>query len=174
MKNRKVFAGMGLILIAVVTMGSALGMIPEIPWFKLIGGIIFASCAFKSLVGRDFFGLFMALGVVGWIFEKELAIEHIAPFPLLVAAGCLGLGLNMIFGKRPKVISIRYKDDNEWKEGSLDDISREEWTSDGRHVTLENTFGHIGIFGEPNRDMDAPHVIVKAETNFGDISIFFD
>lgn len=241
MRKNSIAMGFFFVGLAIVIMLSSLGFIPHIPWFKLICSVAIGSWGLKALMRRDFFGMTMSASIIAWFFEEELMIEEIAPFPLCAAAALLGLGLNMIFGKRPKVISIRYKDDNEWKEGSLDDISREEWTSDGRHVTLENTFnstskyvnaaafstadlennfgsanvyfsnatiangeatvnlennfgkmniylpntwratitqentfGHVGIFGEPNRDMDAPHVIVKAETNFGDISIFFD
>ena len=241
MRHKNILPGLGLILIAVVIMGSAVGIIPDIPWFKLIAGCMFTSWALKALVRRDFFGTFMSLSIVGWIFDKEFGIEELAPFPLLLAAACLGLGLNMIFGKKHRVVNIRYREDGQWKEGDFSNVKVEEWSNDGRHVELQNTFnstskyvnaaafstanlennfgsanvyfdnatiannhaevqlennfgrmniympgkwratvsqssafGHVNIFGEPNRDMDAPHVVIKADSNFGELNIFFD
>ena len=180
------------------------------------------------------------MSFIAWVFEEELKIEHLAPFPICVAAALVGIGLNMIFGKKQKVIQINYKDGDTWREGSFEDLRNEEW-QDGRTVVLENNFnstnkyvnsatfstatlennfgsaniyfnnaniagneavvelennfgqmniyfpntwrasisqesafGRINVFGEPNRDMDAPCVIVKAESNFGLLNIYFE
>jgi len=241
MKKNNIFPGLVLILVAVVMMGSAMGLIPDLPWFKLICSGLLACWSIKALFNRDFFGTFMSLSIIAWLFEEELLIENLVPFPLLVAAACLGIGMNMIFGKKHKVVNIQYRENGEWKEGSFEDVKKAEWTIEGRHVSLENnfnstskyvnsaafssaklennfgsanvyfnnaivangeavvnlennfgkmniyfpskwrasisqnsTFGHVNIFGEPNRDMDAPHVIIKAESNFGELNIFFD
>jgi len=40
-------------------------------------------------------------------------------------------------------------------------------------VSQDSAFGKINVFGEPNRDMDAPLVIIKAESNFGELNIYF-
>lgn len=240
MRRNNILAGLILILIAAIMMGSAMGIIPNIPWFKLLCSGALTVWTVKALFNRDFFGTFMSVSIIAWLFEEELMIEHLAPFPLLAAAACLGIGLNMIVGKKHKIVNVTYKDGDEWKTGSFEEARKEEWT-DGRHVSLQNNFnstskyvnsaafssaklenvfgsanvyfnnanvyngeatielqnsfgkmniyipskwratisqnsafGHVGIFGEPNRDMDAPHVIIKADSNFGDLSIFFD
>lgn len=240
MRRHSIFSGWILIIIAFIMMGSALGIIPDIPWFKLIVSGFLTAWAVKALLDRDFFGTFMSASIIAWIFDEELMIEHLTPFPLVAAAACLGIGLNMVIGKRKRHVHIQYKDGDTWKTGTVDDVRVEEWT-DGREVTLENyfnstskyvnsaafssaklendfgsanvyftnanvyngeatieldnnfgkmniyipgkwratisqnsTFGHVGIFGEPNRDMDAPHVIIKASSNFGELNIFFD
>lgn len=240
MKKNNVLPGLILILVAVFMMGSAMGMIPDIPWFRIFCSGFMACWAVKALIDRDFFGTLMSLSIIAWIFEEELGISNLAPFPLLVAAACLGIGLNMIFGKKQKVVHIQYKDGEQWREGNFDDVKTEDGI-DGRHISFENnfnstskyvnssafssaklennfgsaniyfnnatiangeavitldnnfgkmnvyfpgkwrasitqnsSFGHVGVFGEPNRDMDAPHVIIKAESNFGELNIFFD
>lgn len=241
MRRNNITTGLVLILIAAVMMGSAMGILPEISWIKLIGGIGFAAWAIRGLLKLDFLQCFMSASIVAWIFEDELRIEHLAPFPLVVAAVFLGVGLNMIFGKKQRIITFSREDkDGTYVEGSIDDVRKEEW-QDGRTVVLENlfnstskyvnsasfssaklentfgsanvyfdnatvyngeatidlennfgrmniylpgtwrasirqesAFGHVSIHGEPNRDMDAPHVIIKAESNFGELNIFFD
>ena len=240
MKKNNILPGLILILIAVVMMGSAMGIIPNIPWFRIACALLLGCWTVRALGDRDFFGTLMSASIIAWIFEEELRIEHLAPFPLLAAAALVGIGLNMIFGKKEKVINIQYNENGEWKEGTFEDVKKEEFT-DGRHVSLENnfnstskyvnstafssaklennfgsanvyfnnatiangeatvnlennfgkmniylpgkwrasisqnsTFGHVNVFGEPNRDMDAPLVVVQAESNFGELNIFFD
>lgn len=240
MRRHKILIGFAFIGVAIVMMMSAMGLLPDIPWFKLLCAIWIGSWTMKSLVSRDFFGMMMSASIIAWMFEEELRIEHLAPFPLCIAAALLGIGLNMIFGKNKKVIHVNYRDGENWKEGSFEDIRSEEW-QDGRTVVLENNFnstnkyvnaaafssanlennfgsanvyfnnatiyekeavvtlennfgqmniyfpntwrasisqesafGRVNIFGEPNRDMDAPCVIVKAESNFGLLNIYFE
>ena len=245
-KKHNLLPGLTLITIAIVMMGSAMGIIPDIPWFRLAGAILLGSWTIKALTDRDFFGMLVSISLIAWMFEKEFMIEHLTPFPLVVAAAFLGIGLNMIIGKRNKTISFEYTDEGgkhgrlDWSDKDAEDISREKWT-EGRTVLLENTFnatskyvnsvafseaklenafgsanvyfnnanvyenqatielenafgemniylpgkwrasisqnstfGHISIHGEPNRDMDAPLVIIKAESAFGALHIFFD
>lgn len=238
MRKHNILPGMILILIAIVMMGSAMGLIPDVPWFKLLCGSVLAVWAVKALVKRDFFGTFMSVSIIAWIFENELNIEQLAPFPLLVAAALVGIGLNMIFGKKP-VVQVNYSN-GRVEAATVDDLRSEEW-QDGRVVVLENSFnstskyvnsdafrsatlennfgsanvyfdnaviagqeatidlennfgrmniylpskwrasirqdssfGHVRVYGEPNHDMDAPCVIIKAESNFGDLNIFFN
>lgn len=240
MRKNSIMTGSILILIAVVMMLSALGLIPDIPWFKLLITVFVGSWTLRAVMDRDFLGMFLSASIIAWMFEEELMIEHLTPFPLCAAAALLGIGLNMIVGKKKKVIQINYKDGDTWKEGTFEDIRNEEW-QDGRTVVLENNFnstskyvnsaafsnanlennfgsaniyfnnatisgreavvelennfgqmniyfpntwrasisqesafGRINVFGEPNRDMDAPCVIVKAESNFGMLNIYFE
>ncbi len=240
-KENNIITGLFLILIAAIMMGSAMGLIPKLPWFKLLCGAVLTVSAVKALFKPDFFQGLMLASIVAWIFEKELGIEHLAPFPLVVAAILVGIGLNMIFRKKQTIITFSREDENgNVIRGGIDEVKKEEW-QDGRTVVLENlfnstskyvnsaafssarlensfgsanvyfdnatvyngeatielennfgrmniylpgtwratisqesAFGHVSIHGEPNRDMDAPHVIIKAESNFGELNIFFE
>ena len=40
-------------------------------------------------------------------------------------------------------------------------------------LSQESAFGKINVFGEPNRDMDAPLAVIKADCNFGELNIYF-
>ena len=238
MRKNRIYTGLLLIGFAVFMMLSSMGFIPEIPWFKLFCSVMLGSWTLRALLDRDFFGTFMPVSIIAWIFEEELRIEHLAPFPLCIAAAFLGIGLNMIFGKK-RIVQINYENGHVGT-ATMDDLRSEEW-KDGRTVVLENNFnstnkyvnaaafsdaklannfgsanvyfnnatiygqdavvelennfgqmniyfpntwrasisqesafGHIRVFGEPNRDMDAPCVIVKAESNFGILNIYFE
>lgn len=228
--KRNITGGIIMILLAVVIVGSGMGIIPNIPWFKILCTVFFVAIAIKGLVKREFFSSIMALCCLGWIYDDILGIEAITPFPLFLAGALLAIGLSMIFKKN--TIYVNYKDG--------DDNRKEEWKEAGRHVSLENNFnsvskyvnseafstadlennfgaaniyfnnavmankeatvkldnnfgqmnvyfpntwrvninqesafGKINVFGESNRDMDAPLVIIKAECNFGELNIYF-
>ena len=239
MKKNNITLGLVLIAAAVIMMGNSMGLIPDIPWIRILCSVLLAGWGIKALMERDFFGMFMSVSIIAWLFDNELGIDNLAPFPLLIAAACLGIGLNMIFGKKTREVNIEYSESAGNTTTFTDGINGN-WT-DGRHVTLENnfnstskyvnaaafssaklennfgsanvyfnnanvynneatielgnnfgkmniylpskwrasisqesTFGHVSIHGEPNRDMDAPYVIIKAESNFGELNIFFD
>ena len=241
MRKNNITTGLFLILIAAIMMGSAMGLLPNLPWFKLLIGAGLTVWAIKALFKPDFCRCLFSISLVAWLFEKELMIEHLTPFPLVVAAILVGIGLNMIIGKKTFIVKLSREDkDGTIVEGGIEDVRKEEW-QDGRTVILENlfnstskyvnstsfssarlenvfgsanvyfdnanvyngeasinlennfgrmniylpgkwratirqesAFGHVNIHGEPNRDMDAPHVIIKAESNFGELNIFFD
>lgn len=240
MKKNNITFGLVLIAAAIIMMGNSMGLIPDIPWFRILCSVLLAGWGIKAILERDFFGMFMSVSIIAWLFDDELGIDNLAPFPLLVAAACLGIGLNMIFGKKKKEVNIEYSVGGEGTTFSSEGSNNGTWT-DGRHVTLENnfnstskyvnsaafssaklennfgsanvyfnnanvyngeatielnnnfgkmniylpskwrasisqesTFGHVSIHGEPNRDMDAPYVIIRAESNFGELNIFFE
>ena len=235
--RRNITGGLILILLAIIIVGSGMGMIPHIPWFKILCTVVFVAIAAKSLVRREFFGCIMSLCCLGWMYDDYLGIEAITPFPLFFAGALLAIGLGMIFRKPMKTF---YKDGDAWYYGSAQDVRKEEWNDGGRHITMENTFnsvskyvnaqafstaelennfgsaniyfnnavmagneatvkldnnfgqmnvyfpstwrvslsqdaafGRVNVFGEPNRDMDAPLVVIKADSNFGELNIYF-
>ena len=109
MRGNRISTGLILIGLAVVMMLSALGFIPDIPWFKLLCAVGLGSWAIQALCRRDFMSSFFTASVIAWIFEDELMIEHLTPFPFCIAAVFLGLGLNMIIGKRKRMIHMNYR-----------------------------------------------------------------
>lgn len=231
MRKNRIFTGLFLIGFAVFMMLSSMGFIPDIPWFKLFCGVFLGGWSLRALLDRDFFGTFLSASIIAWIFEEELMIEHLAPFPLCIAAAFLGIGLNMIFGKKKQVIfeahGVNEARHEEWSEGrkivlenNFNSTNRYVNAEPFSHASLENNFGcanvyfnnatiygneavvnlennfgqmniyfpnkwrarvsqdiafgHVNVMGEPNRDMDAPCVVIKAESNFGHLNIFFE
>lgn len=235
--RRNISGGIIMILLAIIIVGSGMGMLPNIPWFKLLCTVCFTIIAVKGLVKREFFGCIMSLCCLGWMYDDVLGIEAITPFPLFVAGVLLAIGLGMIFKKN--VVHISYTGDENWNMGSFHDARKEEW-QDGRHVSLTNNFnsvskyvnseafstadlennfgqaniyfnnavisnkeatvklencfgqmnvyfpntwrvsisqetafGKVNMYGEPNRDMDAPLVVVNASSSFGELNIYF-
>ena len=164
MRKNNIGWGLGFIAVAVLLVANGMGFLPEIPWMKVLLTIMFAGFAFKQLFRRHFVGSMLALGCGAWIWDSYLGIEEITPFPLLLAAVFVGIGLNMLFGKKRRIVTIE-------KNGHtvrMDEARVENW-EDGRHVSLEN------IFNSTNKYVNS-EAFSSAEFNnvFGSANIYFN
>jgi predicted membrane protein len=135
MRKNNVVGGLALIAVAVLLVANGLGVWPEIPWLQALVSITFVAFSLRQIWKRHFFWSMISLGCVAWIWDEYLGIENITPFPLLLAAGLLGIGLNMMFGKKHRVVTITKNGESM----CIDEARVENW-EDGRHVTLENIF----------------------------------
>lgn len=165
MKKNNIFTGLVLILLAGVMMASAMGILPDIHWFKLLAGIAFVAWSVKALFRRDFFGAFTSAGILAWIFENELGIEELTPFPLLIAAALVGIGMNMIFGKKKRHFNVNINGENM----TIDEARAQSKWEDGRHVVLENIFGSTSKYVN-----SAAFSTADLENVFGNANIYFD
>ena len=165
--KKDITGGIIFILLAVVIIGSGLGVIPSIPWFKILCTIVFIAIALKGFIKRDFFGSIMALCCLGWMYDEILGIEAITPFPLFFAGFCLAIGLGKIFKKN--AIPTFYKDGDAWYYGSPEDLKKEEWQNNGRHVFLQNKFNSVSKYVNAQVFSTA-----KLENNFGSANVYFN
>ena len=168
MKNN-IFRGLVLILIAVLIMASAMGILPNIPWFKLLGGVIFGVGAVKGLFNRSFFSAFMSAGITAWIFENELGIEEFLPFPGLLVAGLLGAGFGMIFKGNDKFVFEYRNGDDTVHAHSIDEARAQNRFEDGRRVVLTNVFGQTSKYVN-----SASFSSGKLENVFGAANVYFN
>ncbi len=188
MKNSNFFWGLGLVAVAILLVANGMGILPDVPWLQAIISLLFAVYALRQIWKRRFFGSMLALGCIAWIWEGYLGIEAITPFPLLFAAGLLGIGLNLMFGKRHRIVTFT-------KDGhtvQVDSDGIENW-QDGRHVTLENVFNSTNkyvnsdafssaefsnVFGSANVYFNNAVIAggvadVKVENVFGKMNLYF-
>ena len=166
--RRNITGGIILILLSIIIIGSGMGFIPNIPWFKLFCTVVFAAIVLKSLVKREFFSCIMALCCLAWMYDDLLGIESITPFPLFFAGILLAIGLGMIF--KSSAVKTFYKDGDNWYYGrSVDVTGKEEWQDGGRHVSLENNFNSVSKYVNAQAFSTA-----ELENNFGSANIYFN
>ena len=231
MKKNNIIGGILLILLAAFVVLNKVGMLPDIPWFRLIISIFMAYLVIRSIPKLNFFGIIMPLCVIGCVFDTELGIEAVTPWTLLLAGLLLSGGLGLIF-KRKKHIEIEMKMDMNERTINEDDgriihldnnfnsvskyVNTEAFTeayiensfgscnvyfnnavmaNGTANMELDNNFGQMNIYipktwrmeldrdvsfgnlrihGEPNADMDAPCVVIKAECTFGNLNLFLE
>lgn len=102
MKKDNVFWGVVLILAAVYIIINSFGFMPDVSVVRLGVAVICGVVFFKSLAGLEFGGLLFSLAVLLILFDDQLGITAITPWPVLMAALLGNIGLNMIFGNRFK------------------------------------------------------------------------
>lgn len=100
MKKDNVFWGVVLILAAVYIIINSLGFMPDVSVVRLGVAVICGVVFFKSLAGLEFGGMLFSLAILLILFDEQLGITAITPWPVLMAALLGSIGLNMIFGNR--------------------------------------------------------------------------
>ena len=100
MKKDNVFWGVLLILAAVYIIVNSFGFMPNVSVVRLGVAVICGVVFFKSLAGLEFGGMLFSLAVLLILFDEQLGITAITPWPVLMAALLGSIGLNMIFGSR--------------------------------------------------------------------------
>lgn len=105
MSNRKkdnVFWGVVLILAAVYIIVNRFGVTPDVSIVKLVVAVLCVITFFKSAYRVEFGGMLFSLAILAILFDDELGITAITPWPVLVAALLGSIGLGMIFGNHGK------------------------------------------------------------------------
>lgn len=100
MKKDNVFWGVVLILAAVYIIINSFGFMPDVSVVRLGVAVICGVVFFKSLAGLEFGGMLFSLAILLILFDDQLGITEITPWPVLMAALLGSIGLNMIFGNR--------------------------------------------------------------------------
>lgn len=102
-KKDNVFWGVLFILAAVYIIINNFGFAPDVNVVKLVVAILCVVVFFKSLYHRvEFGGMLFSLAILAILFDDELGISAITPWPVLVAALLGSIGLSMIFGNHPR------------------------------------------------------------------------
>lgn len=160
MKKDNVFWGVVLILAAVYIIINSLGFMPDVSVVRLGVAVICGVVFFKSLAGLEFGGMLFSLAILLILFDEQLGITAITPWPVLMAALLGSIGLNMIFGNRVTEIKKSNHGPAEFKEA--DYVS-------GDEIRIG------GMFGAYKKNISSDN-FTKANVScrFGGMEISFD
>ena len=93
----KIVWGLFFVAAAALIIGNALYNF--IGFRPLIAMIVLVPIAVISIAHRSFAGVFIPAAVLGIIFDKQLGIEAITPFPIIAAAVLLTIAFEIMFRK---------------------------------------------------------------------------
>lgn len=160
MKKDNVFWGVVLILAAVYIIINSFGFMPDVSVVRLGVAVICGVVFFKSLAGLEFGGMLFSLAILLILFDEQLGITAITPWPVLMAALLGSIGLNMIFGNRVTEIKKSNHGPAEFKEA--DYVS-------GDEIRIG------GMFGSYKKNISSDN-FTKANVScrFGGMEISFD
>lgn len=135
MKRRSLFWGSFFILSAALIVLNQMDYLLGVNLVSLIITLILIPFIFKSIQYRSFSGVMFPLAVIAILFDKQLGIESLTPWPILGVALFLSIGLNFIFPKDKKWFKeVISKNDNTFS-------SSETGVSDDEEVYVSAKFG---------------------------------
>ncbi|MCR5835878.1 MAG: hypothetical protein K6G88_05180 [Lachnospiraceae bacterium] len=109
MNNRNVFWGVVFIAAAFSVLFGASFSFIGISIGELFLTAICVGIMIRSLVGLEFAGILFPLAFLCIIWDKQLGLENITPFPVLLAALFGTIGLNIIFGRMKFEVKMNKK-----------------------------------------------------------------
>lgn len=100
MNQKNIVKGLLFILAAFLIAASCFGLLGDISIFKLIITVICMLIFITSIKELNFGGMLFPAAILGIIYDKQLDIENMTPWPILLIALLLTIGLESIFPKR--------------------------------------------------------------------------
>lgn len=146
-KFNSILWGVGLILAAVLLIGSNMGILNlgNIGWFSIVLTVFLGVILINGIVKISFFEILMPLAGLCIIYDKQLGLEEITPWPVLGAALLCTIGLEIIFKTTKKRWSKKYNG----KFKTNDDYAN----------------GHTTMFGDDNSEVSDD--VVQCNVKFG-------
>jgi predicted membrane protein len=183
MKKKSVFWGLLLILLAVYLIVSRLGLIPRLPIITIVFTVIFVYMIIQGIIKRNFFMILLPAALIGCMYAEPWNITRITPWPLLIAALLVSIGLTMIFKDSRKK--------NEWKNVAFSDSHMDSSKEDSAEVVcnafgeinkyvnsssfskalIKNTFGQSNLFFN-NAIIANNHAMVEVKNSFGEVNLY--
>ena len=102
MKSKNLFWGLFFIAAAAVIVLSYTGLLGTFSPWSIIIALILLPILIKSIIRRSVTGIFFSLAIYAILFDKQLGIEALTPWPVLGIALFLSIGLSLIFPKKHK------------------------------------------------------------------------
>ena len=137
MKNRSYFWGTFFILSAVLLILNALGLLAGVSIVSLILTLLLIPLIVKSIRYASFSGVLFPLAVIAILFDKQLGIEKLTPWPVLGIALFLSIGLSLLFPKRHKWYK-KYDGSHAIPENEFNNVSSE--VSDESEINIGARF----------------------------------
>lgn len=179
------FWGIFFLLAAGFVIANQLGLVTGISIWTLALTVFLAAIFLESALHLEYFGMFMPVAVLGILYDDQLGITAITPWPILIAAFFAMIGCYILFKRKPKWAQYRHEN---WSGKNCGGSSQSEYTTapDGKVYTedsfkesAENITGneiHCKVsFGESSKYLYSDN-LQKAEfsCSFGSLKVFFD
>ena len=186
-KGKNIFWGLLFILGAVFILINRLGYFEGISIVTVIFTIIIAGALIDGIFHRSFGGILFSLAFLCILYDDLLGIENLTPWPVLAAALCGTIGLNMIFKekKRNWKCEKHFEWDNETYKDIIDEES-DEWvrcevsfssatkyinSTNFKKADLESSFGSLMVYFD-NAILDGGRAAVSVDVSFGDMKLY--
>ena len=97
-RREQIFWGIALIAIAALTVAGGMGYLGGLSFITILLTVVFGITLIRSLFPINFTGILFSLAFLGIVYNKQLGIEKLPPWTLLLVALLGSIGLTLIFG----------------------------------------------------------------------------
>ncbi len=156
------FVGLGGFILA-----NSMGWFGDIGLWTILFTILLGAWFFESLVHVEFGGMLFSLAFLAILYDEQLGIEKLTPWPVLWAALCGSIGLHMIF--KNFYFGRRKREDEQVinHHGTVLEVKGE--GQDSEYFYVKQNFGSAVRYVNSK-------VLKKAElvNSFGNLSVYLD
>ena len=196
MKKNSIFWGVVFVLLAALVIVSEMGLIEGIGFWAIVFSIVFGAMLIKGIAKFDVTQILFSLAFLCIVWDKELEIESITPWPVLFAALLGSIGFLLIFGrskkkyyekkyKQRKNIDIHFNNDKDRESGTIEHDYGDEVNcqvklgSTVKYVNSENlqtvnvsvSFGGAAIYLD-NAKTQGNEVLINMDASFCGIELY--
>lgn len=171
MKVKNIFWGLFFILAATLIVINQMGLVTNFSFFKVAGGVILLAISVKGCLNRCFGAILFPLALIAMLFSKELAIESLTPWPILLVALLATIGLTLIFPNRKHTHfkSVVFGDEHCNDSGNFMSGSTCSDNDSNEFVTCNSRFSSVIKYINSDNFQRA-----DLNARFGSIKVFFD
>jgi predicted membrane protein len=163
-----ILMGLCLILLALYYLLGKLNAIPAFPMFKIIITIFLVAVFFSGLSKKHIFSPVMSIALLGCVYDSELGIEAITPWPIIFAGLAISIGLSLIF--KHHVCTVNADGNNKYfKENGAAYGNDQNDTINGSFIRIESNF-----IGQTKYVRSNSLEKASIENNFGRLIVYFD
>ena len=102
MKNKNLFWGLFLILGAAFIMISQIGIFEDVSLLKVVFAVLLTGVAVAGFIHLEFTLALFPIAIILILFDQELSITKLTPWPVLATALLGSIGLSLIFSRHHK------------------------------------------------------------------------
>lgn len=180
MKKNNLFWGIVFILAAFVMIAGKLGYLGEINVFTMIISVFLLAIIIKSIHPISISTIIFPLAFLGIIFNKQLGIQNLTPWTILIVATLLTIGLSLIFKNKVQIFKQHVFDekvidmDNEEKvmqKTTFAEAKKYVNSNNFKRADFDCSFGSLVVYFE-NVKIPSGNAIINVQANFGEIQLF--
>ncbi len=172
--TKKILWGIFFIGAAALILANQMGYFAadSVGLFSLVLTLIMVPVIIESIVHLNFFGIMFPLAFISIIYAKQLGIEKITPWPVLIAALFISIGFSILF---------KHKKDHKWfhhKENHVHYIGHKHSFDKNRESVdyLEDNVVNCSVsFGSSSKYLHSASLERAVLTcSFGSLQVYFD
>lgn len=170
MKVKNIAWGLFFVAAAALIILSQTNILEGLSFWSMAISLLMVPIIVKSIAGKAFGGILIPSAIILIAFDDFLGIERFTPWPVLICAVFLSVGLHVMFPYK-KEWKIRFDEqfDTHIAGGGVVETNWTEESTDGEHVFFSNRFA-----GSVKYMTSEPFQDVNIRSSFGGTKIYFD